>query len=104
MAHFRLSSRCLLFLLCLIFFLLLLLETAVSTSCTTSTTAYDALKDIYNELGGPEWTYSGDGVEWDFTFSSSDPCADNWEGIECTEDCIITVIDLGMNIFICDVI
>jgi uncharacterized membrane protein YgcG len=58
---------------------------------------YLALYDLYNSTAGPRWTWKSQestivsrngsfvlGIPWNFRNISSDPCIDNWQGVNCT--------------------
>lgn len=54
----------------------------------------NGLNYLYISTGGVNWVWSNSssaGISWDFntTFnSSSNPCMDHWQGINCTENCV----------------
>lgn len=46
------------------------------------------LESFYNSTDGLNWVWSNDtndGVPWNFTNTSSNPCIDHWQGINCTQ-------------------
>jgi Leucine-rich repeat (LRR) protein len=46
---------------------------------------YDALYELYNATNGPFWKWNNhsEAVRWDFTDPGANPCADNWQGLNC---------------------
>lgn len=50
----------------------------------------EALKTIYSSLGGPEWTRQE-------CWLSNDHACGEWQGITCTKDDVITVLELSQN-------
>src|SRR5437868_2986134 len=70
-----------------------------------SLTEKEALQDIYNSLQGDGWNWppTDDGnataIKWDFeTEFPSDPCLDEWYGVECQcqtdDDCHVIALSL----------
>ena len=48
---------------------------------------FRALQDFYNDLHGANWFWRNttvDGIAWNFTAPNANPCADNWQGVQCT--------------------
>ena len=63
---------------------------------------YDYLKEFHYSLGGENWVYSvtDDGIKWNFT-SGSDPCLNNWKGINCEQNnCSISEIRYSLSEFL----
>lgn len=46
----------------------------------------EILRDFYNSLDGPHWTWSS--VSWNFSGPNIDPCSANWQGIKCNNGLI----------------
>ena len=78
--------------ICFIVFILLLLQ-----SSTVNTASEDnnflsvelkALQDLYYNTKGPYWTWKQNGKKWNFTEVNPNPCYEQWEGIECTSNCL----------------
>ena len=63
---------------------LLLIELlVVFATAGTSSGNIDALYDIYSAANGPDWRWGMlPGIQWVFN-STSDPCADHWQGVTC---------------------
>jgi hypothetical protein len=42
-----------------------------------------ALQDLYDATNGDSWSWDGPGNKWNFT--DPNPCADAWQGINCSQ-------------------
>jgi hypothetical protein len=82
-----------------------LLLLIVSCEALLPTSEYYALQSIFNLTGGDGWTwklpFDRYGSPWDFQGPAlSNPCAEGWQGLNCTGNCIagscsISMISLG---------
>jgi Leucine-rich repeat (LRR) protein len=75
----------------------------VSAALTLPSAEISALQSLYNATDGTHWQwqtpYSEYGMEWVFN-STSNPCADNWQGVTCTtapEEGFLHVAELSLN-------
>lgn len=97
-------------LLCAIFTFIHFFQSKVdAVGCSLANGQLSALKSLYDNLGGPFWTWKSAefGNLWNFdTIPQQNPCLHSWQGINC-ENCTtvknissITVLNLtGYNLF-----
>ena len=57
------------------------------------TSQINGLYYLYNRTAGIDWTWtnSSTSIPWDFNMifdNNTNPCMDNWQGINCTENCV----------------
>ena len=48
----------------------------------------DGLEYLYNSTNGTNWAWKSDTGHWNFTVDA-DPCIDQWEGVNCTDGCLL---------------
>ena len=66
-----------------------LLVVDIFVSCgTVPSNEIAGLEYLYNSTNGTNWSWKSDKGHWNFT-TDANPCKDQWEGINCTADCLI---------------
>ncbi len=73
----------------LLAFVLSIFSLLASITSALSNDEYNSLQDIYKCTNGQFWEWASEesfGVRWNFTgYDYNNPCADNWQGIVCSE-------------------
>jgi hypothetical protein len=71
-------------------------------NCNISDTELLALHDFYNATNGPSWKWDlllPTTTVWTFPAYLSDPCGNDWQGIQCTTltaaECTVTGLNLS---------
>jgi len=94
--------------ICLIVFLLLLLQSPATNTASEDNnfpfSELKALQDLYYNTNGPYyWTWKQNGgKKWNFTEGNPNPCYEQWEGIECTSNCLGSSLCNVKNISLVD--
>jgi len=93
--------------ICFIVLIFLLLQ---SPTVNTASEGYNfpseelkALQDLYYNTKGPYWTWKQNGgKKWNFREVNPNPCYEQWEGIQCTSNCLGSSLCNVKNISLSD--
>jgi len=76
---------------CGLLLLLILLVLPQASAGTVPAGQVNALEMFYYTTNGPFWiwqqNYSVNGIPWDVTNVSANPCLEEWQGVSCTANC-----------------
>jgi Leucine-rich repeat (LRR) protein/uncharacterized membrane protein len=63
---------------------------------------FEALYSLYNATRGAQWKWKNTseyGAAWDFSNEDADPCADKWQGINCTSASPYHVVQITLQAY-----